>query len=189
MPILASLNRLAALPRGAWGVSLAHAGLGVFIMGAAFQSGWKLEADRVLAPGRGVDLGAYHLQLQKVADRPGPNYDAELAQITVRDRAGRLACLATPERRTYDVGGETTSKVALCPHGLDDIYVVVGERRAAPAGSVWLVRSYLNPWIRLVFLGPLLMALGGLISLSDRRMRMAAVRRPAIAGARLAPAE
>jgi len=136
-----------------------------------------------------MDLGAYHVRLDSVAVVPGPNYDAEQAVITVTDPSGRLACLGRPSRRTYDVGGETVSKVALCLHGLDDIYVVIGERRAAGAGSAWLVRAWVNPWIRLVFCGPLLMALGGAISLSDRRMRLAVGARRAAPGPSLAPAE
>jgi len=170
-------------------MSLAHAGLGLFVMGAAFQSGWKLEADRVLGQGQSLNLGGYHLRLDKVSYGPGPNYDAERASIAVTDTSGALVCQASPERRTYAVGGETTSKVALCPHGLDDIYVVVGERRAGSQGSAWLVRSYLNPWIHLVFFGPILMAFGGALSLSDRRLRIALARRAPAPLAGMAPAE
>ncbi|MEP6966863.1 MAG: heme lyase CcmF/NrfE family subunit [Pseudomonadota bacterium] len=184
-----SLRRLGRAPRGAWGMSLAHLGLGVFVMGAAFESAWKSENAAVLAPGQGMDFGAYHLILDRVNDVPGPNFDAERGAMRIVDRRGRLACAADPERRTYDTGGQTTSQVAICAKGLDDIYIVLGERRATAAGgSAWLVRSYWNPWARLIFLGPILMALGGALSLSDRRLRLAAGRRaaPAIA---LEPAE
>jgi cytochrome c-type biogenesis protein CcmF len=89
-----------------------------------------------------------------------------------------VICQASPERRTYASGGQTTSKVALCLNGLDDLYVVIGERRLGAGGaSSWLVRAYFNPWVRLIFLGPVLMALGGVMSLSDRRLRIAAGRR------------
>ena len=189
IPLAASARRIAAVPRGGWGMSFAHAGLGLFVMGAAFQSGWKLEADAVLGLGQGLDLGAYHLRLDRVGEGPGPNYDSERGSIAVTDASGRLVCRARPERRTYDVGGETTSKVALCAHGLDDLYVVIGDRRARGAQSAWLVRSYLNPWIRLVFLGPILMALGGALSLSDRRLRFALGRRTAAPTPKMAPAE
>ena len=189
VPLAESARRFATLPRGAWGMTLAHAGLGLFAMGAAYETGWRLEAAQVLSEGGRLDLGAYHLRLDSVAVVPGPNYDAEQAAVTVTDPSGRLACVGQPSRRTYDVGGETISKVALCLHGLDDIYVVLGERRAVGAGSAWLVRAWVNPWIRLVFCGPLLMALGGAISLSDRRMRLAAGARRAAAQPSLAPAE
>ena len=98
-------------------------------------------------------------------------------------------CTAAPERRFYPTGGQTTSKVALCLQGVSDVYVVFGERRAGPSGGpAWLVRVYWNPWARLIFLGPLLMALGGGISLSDRRLRIGLPRRAA-ASAGLEPVE
>ena len=175
-----SIRRIASLPRGGWGMSLAHLGLGVFVLGAAYETAWKSENAAVLAVGGTTSLAAYHLTLDHVTDFPGPNYDAERGVIRVVGRAGRLACIAKPERRTYDTGGQTTSQVAICAKGLDDIYIVMGERRAAPGGgSAWLVRSYWNPWVRLIFLGPLLMAMGGALSLSDRRLRLAAGRRRA----------
>jgi len=106
----------------------------------------------------------------------------------VTDARGTLACLARPARKTYDTGGQTTSQVAICPKGLDDIYIVLGERRMSAAGvSSWLVRGFWNRWARLIFLGPVLMALGGVISLSDRRLRLGVGRR-APGGARGAPA-
>jgi cytochrome c-type biogenesis protein CcmF len=188
-PLAESARRFASLPRGAWGMTLAHAGLGLFAMGAAYETGWRLEAAQVLGEGGAMNLGAYHVSLGSVAVVPGPNYDAEQAMITVTDPAGRLACVGRPSRRTYDVDGQTVSKVALCLHGLDDIYVVLGERRAVGTGSAWLVRAWVNPWIRLVFCGPLLMALGGAISLSDRRMRLAVGARRTAARPSLAPAE
>ena len=71
---------------------------------------------------------------------------------------------------------KTTSEVAICYQGFSHLYMVLGERRESPAGSggapVWLVRAYWNPWATLIFLGPIIMALGGVISLSDRRLRL-----------------
>jgi cytochrome c-type biogenesis protein CcmF len=186
-PLPESGRRLGALPRGAWGMTLAHIGIGLFAMGAAFETGWRVEAAQVLRAGDSIALGAYHLKLGAVAVRPGPNYDAEEAQIAITDGGGHMVCEARPARRTYDVGGETVSRVALCPTILSDLYVVVGERRIVGQDSAWLVRAYVNPWIRLVFLGPLLMALGGAISLSDRRLRLASGRKASAPA--LAPAE
>ncbi|HEY1448751.1 MAG TPA: cytochrome c-type biogenesis CcmF C-terminal domain-containing protein, partial [Caulobacteraceae bacterium] len=176
-----------ALPRGAWGMTLAHIGIGLFAMGAAFETGWRVETAQVLRAGDSMAMGAYHLKLGAVAVRPGPNFDAEEAQIAITDGGGKLVCDARPARRTYDVGGETVSRVALCPTVLSDLYVVVGERRRAGQGSAWLVRAFVNPWIHLVFLGPLLMALGGALSLSDRRLRLAPGRKASAPA--LAPAE
>ncbi|MEO8813347.1 MAG: heme lyase CcmF/NrfE family subunit [Caulobacteraceae bacterium] len=179
-PLGESARRLRGLPRGAWGMSLAHLGLGVFVMGAAFEGAWKVENAAVLHPGGSMPLGAYRLALEAVTERPGPNFDAQRGTIRVTGAAGHAVCVAHPERRTYATGGQTTSQVAICPRGIDDFYIVMGERRTTPDGhSAWLVRGYLNPWARLIFLGPILMALGGAISLSDRRLRLAAGRRAA----------
>jgi cytochrome c-type biogenesis protein CcmF len=98
--------------------------------------------------------------------------------------------LMTPERRFYPAQRQTTSKVAIERHGVSDLYVVLGEARDGDGGkTAWLGRAVWNPWARLIFLGPLLMALGGAISLSDRRLRLAAGRRTAAAPATLAAAE
>jgi cytochrome c-type biogenesis protein CcmF len=189
-PLAETARRFGGLPRGAWGMTLAHLGLGLFVMGAAFETTWRNETAAVLTIGAGTPLGTYHLQLTSVGERPGPNYDAERGVVRVTDASGRLICTATPERRTYDTGGQTTSKVALCLKGLDDLYIVLGERRTAPdGGSAWLVRGFANPWVRLIFLGPLVMAVGGALSLSDRRLRFAAGQRRRAAEMRLAPAE
>jgi cytochrome c-type biogenesis protein CcmF len=100
--------------------------------------------------------------------------------VKVVNKAGAEVCHAEPERRFYPTGGQTTSEVAICPRLLDDIYVVLGERRAGEGGKpAWLVRAYVNPWVRLIFLGPLIMALGGVVSLSDRRVRLGVGRRVA----------
>ena len=183
-------RRLKGLPRGAWGMSLAHGALGLFVLGACFESAFKAEAAQNLGFGQSMQLGAYTLTLERVGQVQGPNYDAERAQIAVT-RNGKPLCLASPERRLYQPGGQTTSDVAICQKGLDDIYVVVGDRRPRPDGTLaWVVRGFFNPWARLIFFGPILMALGGLISLSDRRLRLAAGRRASPAGApALEPAE
>ena len=171
-------RRLTGLPRGAWGMTLAHAGLGVFILGACYETAWKVEAAEALSLGGGVRLGAYELTLKEVGMIDGPNYLAERGQIAVT-RGGKPVCSPRPERRFYPAGRQSTSEVALCNLGISQIYVVLGERRAGEDGRpAWLVRGYFNPWVQLIFLGPLLMALGGLMSLSDRRLRFAVGKRP-----------
>ena len=169
-------RRLTGLPRGAWGMTLAHAGLGVFILGACFETAWKVEAAETLAVGQSLDAGAYHLTLERVVDADGPNYEAERGMIRAT-RGGALVCEAHPERRTFPAGGQTTSEVAICQRGLSHLYVVLGERRDGAAAPVWLVRAYWNPWASLIFIGPAIMALGGLVSLSDRRLRLGVARR------------
>ncbi len=115
--------------------------------------------------------------------------------ISVRDSfpigtGSETVCTAAPERRIYFAAGQTTSEVALCHLGLSDVYLVLGERRAGEGGRpAWLLRAYWNPFAKLIFLGPLLIALGGLVSLSDRRLRIGApARRPRQAATAPSPA-
>lgn len=177
-PAAESARRARGLPRGAWGTTLAHAGLGIFVLGASFETAWRVEAAQALSLNGSQPLGAYTLTLTKVGTVEGPNYLAERGVVKVVDKAGRLVCLAAPERRFYPTGGQTTSEVSICPSVLNDIYVVMGERRAGEDGKpAWLIRAYVNPWVRLIFLGPLLMAVGGVVSLSDRRVRLGVGRR------------
>ena len=168
-----SLRRLSGLPRGAWGMTLAHLGLGVFVLGAVFEVTWKIEAAEAVRIGGGVNVGAYSVRLDDVQPVEGPNYDADRGTLTVT-RAGQTICRVQPERRLYIAGGQTTSEVGLCYQGLSHIYVVLGERRE---GGTYLVRAYWNPWASLIFVGPVLMGLGGLVSLSDRRLRLGVGRR------------
>ncbi|WP_375269423.1 heme lyase CcmF/NrfE family subunit, partial [Phenylobacterium sp.] len=183
-PARESLRRLGGLPRGAWGMTLAHMGLGVFVLGAVFETTWKAESAEVLQLGQRSQVAGYELVLEDVGGVDGPNYEADRATIRAFAPDGRLACLAHPERRLYPAGGQTTSEVAICTRGLSHLYIVLGERRALPDGSAgWLVTGYWNPWALLIFLGPGLMAIGGAVSLSDRRLRLAAGKRAAPAPA------
>ncbi|HLI64866.1 MAG TPA: heme lyase CcmF/NrfE family subunit [Caulobacteraceae bacterium] len=170
------LRRFVGLPRGTLGMSLAHIGLGVFILGAALETSGRIEAAQVLGLGGHMNVAGYDLRLDKVAAVQGPNYTAERADLTVT-RGGSPVCAAAPERRFYPANQQTTSRVTICVQGPSDLYLVVGEPRAAGGPSSWLIRAYWNPWVRLIFLGPLLMALGGALSLSDRRLRLGVPRR------------
>jgi hypothetical protein len=139
-----------------------------------------------LSVGGHLRLGAFELTLTGVGTVDGPNYLAERGRLAVT-RAGKPICAPSPERRFYPAGKQSTSEVALCNLGVSQVYTVLGERRAGPNGEpAWLVRGYYNPWVQLIYLGPLLMALGGLLSLSDRR-RLRPVRAaggPGAGGAR-----
>ena len=172
-PAAESLRRLGGLPRGAWGMTLAHLGLGIFVLGAVFEVTWKIEAAEAIRVGGVVQAGAYSVRLDSVQPVEGPNYDADRGMLSVT-RDGRPICQVTPERRFYPAGGQTTTEVGLCYQGFSHVYVVLGERRD---GGTYLVRAYWNPWASLIFVGPVLMGLGGLVSLSDRRLRLGVGRR------------
>jgi cytochrome c-type biogenesis protein CcmF len=175
-------RRTRGLPRGAWGMTLAHLGLGVFVLGACFETAWRVESAQTLSPGQSLQVGGYSLTLRSVGELDGPNYTSERAVLTVGGR-GRASEVA-PERRFYPANRQTVSHIAIERHGASDLYVVLGERSAGGDGRPrWLVRAFWNPWARLIFAGPMLMALAGALSLSDRRLRLAAGRRaPATPG-------
>lgn len=175
-----SLRRFAALPRGAWGMTLAHLGVGVFLLGACVETSWRVEAAQILVPGETLKLGPRTLTLENVEPAEGPNYSADRGRIQITGADGVPVCTVEPERRSYPANAQNVNKVGLCFRGLSDLYVVLGESRPRPDGREgWLVRAYWNPWARLIFLGPLIMALGGGLSLSDRRLRLAAGARAA----------
>ncbi len=178
-----SLRRLWGLPRGAWGMTLAHLGLGVFVLGACVELGGKVEASKLIVPGDVMTVGVYSLKINDVSRVDGPDYVADRAQIAIT-RNGSPICNAEPARRTYPASGNTTSEVAICYQGLSHVYISMGERREDAGGkSQWLVTGYVNPLATLVFLGPLLMALGGITSLSDRRLRLGVARKVKPVGA------
>lgn len=171
-------RRTRALPLAAWGMMLAHAGLGVFVLGAVVETGFKTEASRALAVQQQIAAGPYAVTLDDVRVIEGPNYLAEQGRFTVRRLDGSAGRVITAERRFFPAGGQTTTEVGLDFRGLDDVYVVMGERSATAVGApAWTVRLYWNPWARLIFLGPAIMALGGILSLFDRRLRLGAPKR------------
>jgi cytochrome c-type biogenesis protein CcmF len=148
-------RRLTGLPVGAFGMTLAHAGLGLFVMGAVAETAFKIEAVAVTAPGGPAAVaGPWHVTLDDVRIVEGPNYLAEQGVFTVAREDGAGARTLTAERRFFPAGGQTTTEVGLDFRGLDDVYVVLGERRATETlAQAWTVRVHWNPWARLIFLG------------------------------------
>ena len=137
-------RRVRALPLSAWGMTLAHIGLGVFVLGAGTELAWRVEAAQSLMIGQSVSSAGYVMTLQGVTPVQGPNFTAERASILVRPPSGAAFTVA-PERRFYPARRQTTSKVAIRREGASDLYVVLGEA----TGGAWLVRAFYNPWARL----------------------------------------
>ena len=185
VPLAEVGRRAKALPLGAWGMTLAHAGLGLFVLGAVVETGFKVEAAAPLGLDGSVAAGRYSVRLDDVRIVEGPNYLAEQGHLTVTPTDGGPERTVVAERRFFPAGGQTTTEVGLDFRGLDDVYVVLGERRSTPqAARAWTVRVYWNPWARLIFLGPLVMAIGGVLSLLDRRLRIGvAARKKAVESA------
>jgi len=164
------LARLTRLPRADWGKSVAHAGFGVTIAGVAAMMAWELEDIRVMREGDTVDIAGYTLRLDTVEEVQGANFISTMANFTLM-REGRVLGTMHPEKRIYPVAQMPTTEAALDNGFLRDIYIAVGDPQE---GGGWAVRSYYKPLANWIWGGAILMALGGLLSLSDRRFRVAA---------------
>ncbi|WP_372885094.1 heme lyase CcmF/NrfE family subunit [Shimia sp.] len=171
------LARLARLPRADWGKAVAHGGLGVTMFGIAGLMAWELEDIRVAYKGEPFMVGAYELTLEEVNEVQGPNYLSTMADVTLR-KSGRFVASLHPEKRVYPVRAMPTTEAAIDYRFLRDVYVVIGDPQA---DGGFTMRTYVKPFTNWIWMGTLLMSLGGLFSLSDRRYRVAA-------GARKAPA-
>jgi cytochrome c-type biogenesis protein CcmF len=165
------------LPRADWGKLIAHAGLGLSVMGIAAVSAWEVEDIRLAKPGDAIPLGGYEIRFEGVSEGQGPNYAYQRGLFTVWRDGAQVTTLA-PEKRIYPVQGMPTTEAAIDSGLTRDLYLVLGDKQAR--GEAWAVRSYLKPLANWIWLGALVMALGGVVSLTDRRYRVgAAARRPA----------
>ncbi len=166
-------GRIRRLPRAHWGMTLAHLGLGVFVLGVAGVGAWEDERLAVMKVGESQTISGYTFTLTDVKPVPGPNYTALQGVFTVTDNAKQIAILR-PESRTYVNPPMATTEAAIYPMALRDLYAVIGES-AAP--GAWSVRLYIKPLQGWLWIGVLIMALGGVVSLTDRRYRIGAPQR------------
>ena len=164
------LSRLLRLPRADWGKAIAHGGLGVTFIGISLLMAWQVEDIRVARLGESFNVGSYVITLEGIEERPGPNYDSIFATMTVA-RNGKQVAQLYPEKRVYPVQAMPTTEAAIQNGIFRDIYLVIGDEQQ---NGGWAVRSYIKPFANWIWLGCALMALGGFVSLSDRRYRVAA---------------
>jgi len=168
-----------ALKAGALASMLAHAGLGVTLLGISGTTLWRSEALEVLGPGETTSIGGYTLRFDGVKAAKGPNYDAARATITVLDD-GRTITVMHPEKRIYPVEGQDTVETAIRTTIISDLYLALGDEREK---GRWVIRAYVNPLAPLIWLGALVMALGGFAALWSRvgvaRASTVAVAEPA----------
>jgi len=165
--------RLGAQPMSVWGSAVAHAGMGVTVAGIA---GMSLAASSIVAvhPGESVPLAGYDWTLLALRDEAGPNYSSRVADIRV-SHGGSEVALFHPSRRTFSVQKTTVTETAISTNGLRDLYAVLGEERDGAA----VLRLHVNPLAPWIWFGALVMALGGGLSLADRRLRVGAPARRA----------
>ena len=163
------VRRLLRLPRSDWGKSVAHAGLGVTMFGIAGLTSWQSEDIRVAQIGQAFDVGEYTLILDKVEEFQGPNFLSTMGFITL-SKNGREIAQMRPEKRIYPVAQMPTTEAAIDYNLIRDVYVVIGD---AQQNGGWAIRTYIKPFTNWIWIGCALMALGGFLSLSDRRFRVA----------------
>ncbi len=183
MSLADSFKRAINLPRAAYGMSAAHFGLAVFVAGVS-ASAFSQEAIEVLKAGGSMKLAAYDIQLQRVDRVAGPNYTADRASIRITSGGTEVATVF-PERRFFPLQQQATGETAIRTNLVADLYVALGE---ADAEGNWTVRAYWKPLVPWIWIGAVIMAFGGLVSLSDRRWRVGAAAR-ARRSAAVAPAE
>ncbi|HEY7759513.1 MAG TPA: heme lyase CcmF/NrfE family subunit [Burkholderiales bacterium] len=171
--------RLRSLPRGYWGMLVAHFGVGVFLIGVTMVRGYETEKDVLMRVGDTVTVADYTFQLAGLDRAPGPNYESTRARIAVT-RNGRKVALLNPEKRFYPVQQMPMTEADMDSGFTRDLYVSLGE----PVGEgAWVVRVHHKPFVDWIWAGCFLMAIGGVVAVSDRRYRVGS-RLPAV-GSRL----
>ncbi len=178
-----SWRRLLKISRSSWGMSLAHFGLAVFIIGATGLSFWKEEKIVLMQPAETAEIGDYRVTFNGVRDQNGPNYIARQAVFTV-EHEDKEKFNMTAEKRRYPVSQQETTEAGIKNGWLEDLYIVIGTNDKKNGQTV---RIYLMPLVGWIWMGVLIMVFGGLFSLTDRRFRIGVPEREEIAGP--APAE
>ncbi len=165
-----AMAKLAALPLAVWSMTSAHLGAGVLTLGAMAETSFRSERALVLAPGESVDFAGRRITLLEVGEVAGPNYTATRGNFRV-DHSGRTQTVST-ERRFYPTSPMPTTEVGILSGLGGDLYIAMGEGLRERPGA-FAVRLYLNPLVQLIFLGALMMGVGGALSLAALARRRA----------------
>ncbi|MBQ85390.1 MAG: heme lyase NrfEFG subunit NrfE [Gammaproteobacteria bacterium] len=155
-----------------YGMVLAHIGIAVMLVGAALTSFFSEERSVLLAPGESVELGGYLFTLEGSKRIEGPNYIGDEAELTVVN-AGELLTVLYPQRRLYVASGTPSTEMAIDAGFFRDLFVTLGEGKGAGA---WSMTLYVKPFVRWIWLGAILMAIGGTLAAGDKRYRRLRVR-------------
>ncbi len=179
MPMATVLMRAAGLPRSTWGTAMAHFGIAVSLLGIVGAAAWGSERIVSIRPSQTVSLAGYELRFDGLFEQSGPNYNAQVAKFTVRE-GGILIGPMEPQKRNFAVRETSTNEAALMTRGAGQLYLSLGDSNKD--GSI-AIRLYYKPLVMLIWLGAVVMMLGGALSLSDRRLRVGAPKpaaRPAL---------
>ncbi|MGH6922211.1 MAG: heme lyase CcmF/NrfE family subunit [Propylenella sp.] len=183
VPARMSLARFVGLPRSTLGTMVAHAGMGALVLGVIATSAYQTEEIVALKPGESVDVAGYTLTFEGTTPVTGPNFREDRAQFSV-SRGGGDSFALTPSKRFYATRQMATTEAAIKTIRFSQLYVSLGD---PVEGGAIAVRASYKPLVTLIWLGALMSALGGALSLSDRRLRIGAPRRAAAREARAAP--
>jgi len=176
-------RRKLSVSRGVLGMTLAHIGLGVLVMGVTAVESYTQERDVSLSPGQTVTMGNYAFRFNSVEPHEGPNYDGVRGDFTVTHE-GRTILQLHPEKRLYWVQRQALTEAGIGSHWGSNIFLALGEDLGA---GKWSVRLQIRPLVNYVWISAFIMALGGAVAASDRRYRSAksaaAETVPAVGGA------
>jgi cytochrome c-type biogenesis protein CcmF len=172
-----SFARLKQIPSGFYGMTLAHLGIAVFVIGITFTSVYSIERDVRLAPGETLDLFGYVFKFHGIKQTQGPNYQAQQGYLTV-DYHGETVAELKPQKRVYRVQTMPMTEAAIDAGLFRDLFVAIGEPLGAE--GAWSLRIYYKSCIRWIWLGGVFMACGGLLAACDRRYRIKTIK-PAVA--------
>ncbi len=170
---LRSLSRLAKLPRSEIGKSLGHIGFGLMVFGISAVSAWEIEDIRLVSLRQSYDIGNYTMELKKISESKEKNYVFRRGTVLVK-KNGREVTTLTPEKRFYPVQGAYTTEASIHTNAIRDLYVVLGEKNLE---NKWVVRTYIKPFIIWIWIGAFTIAIGGVLTLLDRRFRVGILKR------------
>jgi cytochrome c-type biogenesis protein CcmF len=164
------IARVRAQSLSYYGMQVAHLGVALFIIGVTLVKGYETERDLRMNVGDTVVAGGYEFRFNGVTESQGPNYVAGVGHVSV-NKDGKLVTELNPEKRQYNVSGMPLTEAAITTGVFRDLYVSLGEQIPESEGA-WAVRVYIKPFIDWIWAGCLLMALGGILAISDRRYRI-----------------
>jgi cytochrome c-type biogenesis protein CcmF len=166
-------RRAGNLPRAAYGSMVAHFGMGLMVLGIVATTAYQSEQIIAMKPGETASIAGYSLAFRGVAPQQGPNYTEQVGVFAVT-QGGHAVTGLSPTKRLYDTPRQATTEAGIYAAYSGDLYVVLGD---AQTDGGYTVRLYFHPLVRFIWIGAVIMALGGALSLSDRRLRVGAPRR------------